>query len=119
MKCLSLIVLILNLTISIPATAEDANGRAAHIGNAPCQQWVSNRKEDEIKFLFNAAWISGYFSAFNRQTPNTYNIMGNTDMENVYLRMDIFCENNPSLDLDTGMRAITLDLWPNRKRIDD
>jgi len=84
-----------------------------------CGNWVKFRKEDGWEERMNRAWIAGYISAFNTQTPDVFDILGSTDLPSVSLWMDKFCQENPLSSVSVGMRALTDELWPNRKRTKD
>jgi len=116
MKTLSLIVLVLCFTFATPATARDKDGNYSAQGPPSCGVWIHDRKEDGWEHVANAAWISGYITAYNIQTPGVYSILGSTDMESVRLWMDKYCQENPLKKLNNGMIVLTHELLPNRKR---
>ena len=120
MKRLSLIVLVLSFTFTAPVTAADKDRHFAAQGDIPCGAWVKGRKEEgswpELVYI---SWITGYITAYNQQTPDVYSIRGSTGMESVYLWMDKYCQENPLGSLSSGMVLVTIELWPNRKRIHD
>jgi len=119
MKRLSLIVLVLSFAFAAPATAADKDGYSATQGNVSCGTWVKDRKEDGWQYVANINWIVGYITAYNRQVPDVYQILGSTDMASVYLWMDKYCQENPLGTLPKGMQLLTNELWPNRKRTQD
>jgi len=119
MKTLSLIVLVLSFAITTPATAYDKTGAYSAQGSPSCGAWVKNRKEDSWTGSALETWITGYITAYNLQTPDVYNILGNTGIDSVYLWMDKYCQENPLKRLAKGMEILTHELWPNRKRTAD
>jgi len=119
MKTLSLIVLVLSFTFTTPTTAADKDGGYTSQGASSCGQWVESRKEDSWEKRVMQAWIAGYITAYNRQTPNVYHILGSTDLESVYLWMDKYCQENLLSRLSMGTANLTNELWPNRKRTAD
>ncbi len=119
MNRFSLIVLVLSFAITTPTKAEDKDGRYYVEGPITCGKWVEFRKEDSWEATTYRAWIAGYITAYNKQTPNVFHIMGSTDLESVELWMEKYCQENPLKDLSNGMRALTDELWPNRKRTAD
>jgi len=119
MKTLSLIVLVLSFAITTPVIAVDKNGTFSIQGASSCGNWVKFRKEDGWAAAGLQAWIAGYISAFNTQTPDVYSILGSTDLESALLWMDKYCQENPLKDLADGMFVLTDELWPNRKRTAD
>jgi len=119
MKTLSLIVLILSFTFATPATARDKDDMYWVQGAISCGEWVKFRKEDSWEATATKAWIAGYITAYNLHRPDVYNILGSTDLESVNLWMDKYCQENPLSHLAKGMRALTIELWANRKRTAD
>ncbi len=59
-------------------------------------------------------WVAGYITAFNRQTPETYDILGITDFEAALNLIDGYCKANPLHNLTKAMEAFTEDLYPKR-----
>jgi len=119
MKTLSLIVLVLSFAITSPVIAADKDDRYLAQGSRSCGQWIEFRKEDGWQALVVEAWIAGYITAYNYQTPDVLNILGNTDITSVFLWTDKYCQENPLSRLHAGMDVLTKELWPNRKRTKD
>jgi len=119
MKTLSLIVLVLSFAITTPVTAADKDDHYWTQGTIPCGQWVKGRKKEGVAHISSIFWIAGYITAYNLHKPDVYNILGSTDTESVYLWMDKYCQENPLNSLAVGMRVLTKELWPNRKRTAD
>jgi len=119
MKILSLIVLVLSFTFAAPATAADKDANYVVHGVRSCGGWINDRKKGGWPRLGNIFWITGYISAYNKQTPDVFDIMGSTDKENIYLWMDKYCQENPLSNLAEGMNVLIEELWPNRKRTED
>jgi hypothetical protein len=59
-------------------------------------------------------WVAGYITAYNRQTPETYDISGIADFEQVLLSVEKFCKANPLADLGAAMEAVTEELRSTR-----
>jgi len=119
MKTLSLIVLVLSFAITTPATAKDKDGLYWILGARSCGEWVKDRKEGGWIETANMAWIVGYISAYNQQTPDVFNILGSTGLEGIYFWMDKYCQENPLDGVSYGMDVLVIELWPNRKRTAD
>jgi len=120
MKGLSLIVFVLSFAITTPTTAADNNSQYGTQGDFSCGNWVKDRKIDNaLSLAVDYNWLAGYITAYNRQTPDVFHILGSTDMESVYLWMDKYCQENPLSDTSNGMINLTEELWPNRKRTAD
>ena len=59
-------------------------------------------------------WVAGYITAFNRQTPETYDILGLTDFEAALSFIDGYCKAHPLDNLTKAMESLTEDLYPRR-----
>jgi len=119
MKTLSLIVLVLSFTFTTPVIAADKDRYYWVQGAISCGDWVKDRKKGGWVLNDDTYWIAGYITAYNLLTPDVHNIMGNTDMDSIYLWMDKYCQENPLSNLAGGMEILTHELWPNRKRTKD
>jgi len=119
MKTLSLIVLVLSFAITTPVTAIDKNKQYGSLGKISCGKWIVARKTMGLDEIARIWWISGYITAYNGQTPDVFDILGNTDAESAHLWMDKYCQENPLSNLAEGMKGLTIELWPNRKRTKD
>jgi len=119
MKTLSLIMLVLSFAITTSATAADSKRVYVTQGVRSCGEWVKNRKIASWEDSVMRAWIAGYITAYNLQTPDVKSILGSTDLESVLLWMDKYCQENPLKGLAQGMQVLTDELWPNRKRTAD
>jgi len=120
MKRLSLIVLVLSFTFTLPTMAVDKEGQYISIDDYSCGQWVEDsKKEGGWGETVLRNWIKGFITAYNLQTPDVYNILGSTDMKSIYLWMNKYCHENPLGTLVAGMSKLTKELWPNRKRTKD
>jgi hypothetical protein len=97
---------------SVIGFGDDANGRYFAEGLVSCGNWVEYRMGE------NSAeeewWIRGYITAYNSQTPKTFDIKGNADLNSIFLWMDKWCQENPLKDLADGMYDLTNELYPNR-----
>jgi len=114
MKTLSLIVFVLSFTFTTPIIARVNYDYTAQYDKS-CGQWVNFRNEGGWEHAAVIGWIAGYISAYNKQTPGVYNILGSTGIDSVILWMDKYCRENPLSNLTTGMDVLTNELWPNRR----
>jgi len=107
------------LMFSAPGHSIDKNGNYHFYGNASCGEWVLMRREKSatIDQLRMVSWISGYITAFNSITSDTFNIAGDTGLATIFLWLDNYCQANPLMKLTDGLLVLTIELWPNRKVI--
>ncbi len=112
----SLLLALALTTGSAPALAADKDG--AYWSQRPdeCRNFVrlhaATDRKPETEAVRN--WISGYLSAYNRLTPETYDITGATDFEQVLRAVERYCKSNPFADISAAMETVTNDLYPTR-----
>ena len=102
------------------ASAMPADADGAYWSQRPesCREFRRLQSSDErTPALMNIrGWIAGYLSAFNRQTPETYDILGVTDFEAALRFVDGYCKAHPLENLTGAMESLTEDLYPRRHR---
>jgi hypothetical protein len=80
-----------------------------------CRQYLVDRSATATT-LPHVAWVSGYISAYNRQTPDTYDIANGQDSSNFLLWLDLWCQSYPDASLGAGMEKLTSKLATHRRR---
>ncbi len=101
-----------------PAMAADADG--AYWSQRPenCREIrrVLGSQERTPAVMNLRGWVAGYITAYNRQTPETYDILGIKDFEDAMRFIDGFCKSQPLGNLTGAMEALTEELGPERHR---
>jgi len=82
-------------------------------GSMACGTFVERQKYD-AKAIEDHAWISGYLAAYNRLVPNTYDILGHSDMKSAIVWLENYCKEFPLKVLAEGMADLTTKLYPRR-----
>jgi hypothetical protein len=113
MKKLLLLMLLLASTM---AWGADKSERYQTMGVRSCEIFVQAQREDSWAKITIEAWIAGYITAYNYQTPNTYNILANRELDSIMLWLDNWCRANPREDLAGGMVVLTEELYPDRHK---
>ncbi len=108
------IVFLISLFISLSSVAADKNQLYIAVSPASCEEWNLHRKAKDYTASIYTYWITGYISAYNAATDNVYDILGSTDIKQIYTKMDKYCGKNPKSHLADGMSHIIMRLWPNR-----
>ncbi|MCK5499274.1 MAG: hypothetical protein KAI77_08735 [Gammaproteobacteria bacterium] len=119
MKTISLIILVLSVTITMPVTASDKDGMYMSRGDISCGEWSDDRKNGGSSETTATSWILGYISAYNAQTPDVYDITSGIEVGSISLSMDKFCRVFPLSHLSDGVQVLIESLWPNRQRTAD
>lgn len=106
------LVMTLLLTSTV-AWGADEDGMYWAQGSMGCGTFV-DRQKYESQAVENRAWISGYLAAYNRIVPNTYDILGGSDMKSAILWLENYCKEYPLKVLAEGMANLTSKLYPRR-----
>lgn len=98
------------------AFAADAEGAYSSQRPASCRELVYElRSRDRTPVLINIRnWISGYITAYNRQTAETFDILGIADFEAAMHSVENFCKARPLENLAAAMEVVTEDLYKTR-----
>lgn len=91
---------LLCLLLLIPAvvTAADSANRFAMKGAGflPCQVLVSEREKGSDIYYLIGGWVEGYISAYNKLTPDTYDVLAFESLEMLLVVMNNHCMSNPN-----------------------
>ena len=108
------LLILLCLSASLNCNASDS-GKFYQVFDVTCREYLRDRSSDATT-LPHVAWISGYISAFNRQTADTYDIAGGRTPNQFAPWMDRWCQANPEKPLSKAMEVLTTELWAARVR---
>ena len=100
------------------AMAADAEGAYGSLRPESCREFRRVTASDErTPSLMNIrGWIAGYITAYNRQTPDTYDVLGVTEFDAALRFIDGYCKAHPLDNLTAAMEALTEDLYAKRHR---
>jgi hypothetical protein len=104
----------LYVLISIePAVAVDQNGGYWVFNNTTCGQLIDDRARaaDGPDRL----WLAGWLSAYNEQTPNTFNLVASDDLSGAMLWIENWCRQHPLSAMAEGARELVKALYPTRQ----
>lgn len=103
-------------TGTAPLAAADRDGAYWSQRPASCREFLrahpTGERTPESSAVRN--WVAGYVTAFNRQTPDTYDITGIADFEQLLQSVERFCKANPLADVGAAMESVTEQLHPTR-----
>ena len=100
------------------AMAADADGAYFSLRPESCREFRRVQSSDErTPALMNIrGWIAGYLTAYNRQTPDTYDVLGITEFDAALRFVDGYCKAHPLDNLTAAMEALTESQYPTRHR---
>jgi len=111
------LILAAALLCALPgAWARDASGSFETVGAKSCAAFMRDHKAQRWAYNADTAWVTGYLTAYNALTPDTSNILGDTDVSGAMLWLQKYCQSFPTHGLADGMLALTAHLQPNRSR---
>jgi hypothetical protein len=93
------------------AWAADKNSQYGMLTDT-CGEYVKDRAKNRT--LRHTSWIAGYVTAYNSVSPETYNILGKSNVQSAMLWLDNWCKAHPSENLAGGMHALVQELYPTR-----
>ena len=123
MKKLSLLVLLL---MAGGVWGSDSEGYTAVVSGRSCGEFIKLLEKlagpnadvadtpSLMDYSHTLGWIAGYLSAVNWRTPDTYQILGKSEFKDAVTWLENYCRENPTNDVSRGMRALTLEFYPNR-----
>jgi hypothetical protein len=85
-------------------------------GLLPCQVFASERKKQSNVYYMIGGWVEGYLAAYNRLSPDTYDILSFESLEMLLVVMNNHCQSNPNDRLHAVVDAIVTQLAPDRIR---
>lgn len=95
-----------------PARAEDAKGNfdVWGVGNLLCRDFAGKMGQPAEE-----SWIGGYLTAYNRLTPNTWNLVPlNDNISSVEVWLGTYCKQHPNEVLALAVAAYTKEMMPRR-----
>ena len=125
-RAMKRLLLLLLLLASAGAAGSDKDGYTAVVSGRSCREFIELRqKQGEpnadvrdtaslMDYSHALGWIAGYITALNWQTPDTYQMLGDSDFKSTVLWIENYCKEHPSNDISRGMRALTITLYPHR-----
>ena len=102
--------------LTTSARAADDKGLYQTLNYISCAQYVEDRKLP-LHTGRNAAdeiYVSGWLSAYNYLTPNTYDIVPEHDIMKVLEWIDTFCKANPDKSAEAALLQFSSDHYPDR-----
>ena len=112
-------MLLVSMLLSVTgfARAADAGNSWRAIGTLGCSQYVEGRKEEsELQDRLVEMWASGYVTAANMLTADTFNLLANTSTKALVLSLKNYCRANPFSDTGMGLRVLIEELYPERHK---
>jgi hypothetical protein len=96
------------------AVATDASGQFGTVGAVSCASFLREFEAKSWEQVVSQGWLAGYITAFNYQTPKTYQILGNSDLLGAELWVKNFCEKNPLKNIAVAAGVLMIELYPTR-----
>jgi hypothetical protein len=98
------------------AGATDEAGRYFIMGpgKAPCAEFIAAKAKGTDNLY--ASWITGYLTAINEKSADTYSITGVVTGDQIMLGLEDYCRKNPDRLFAVAAEALTQALTPQRLR---
>ncbi len=105
----------LGLMIGTLAHGADAEGRYfTHMAGMSCGRYLTSKSAVARRDFRDILKV--YLTATNRALPDTYSILGSTDIKGAMAWIDNFCKENPLTQHGIAINALIIELYPTRQR---
>lgn len=104
------------LLLATPASAGDKAGlyRAHGLALEKCATFVMARQSGQDPIF--GTWITGYITALNRASENTFDLYGPTDYNGVMNWLEAFCRANEAHSFGDAAEGLIVHLYPTRRQ---
>ncbi len=101
------------------AYSADKNGRywIYGVGRQACETYLEARTNGGFSEISYKNWISGYLTASNRSSEDTYNLLGSRDFQGALTWIDLYCKKHPQNTIYMAMANLSAVSYPDRKKI--
>jgi len=86
------------------------------VGRQTCETYMEARVNGGFAEISYKNWISGYLTSSNRSTPNTYNLLGETDFRGALVWIDRYCKKHPKNTIYMAMANLTAVFYAKRRK---
>ena len=101
-------------TISVYAADNSGNYAIWGHGNKSCHSYNLARADDDSKFK---DYIMGYLTAYNHQTPETYSISRDMNLDEVLTALDDQCQLKPVISFEEALVSFIIEHYENRMKL--
>ncbi len=101
---------------STSAVAIDQQGNFQVYGNLPCSAYVNNLKQGDWPQAAMKSLVAGFVSGVNLQSPNTYDVLGQSSLDDAVLWLKNYCDKNPLEKVGKPMTELMAELFAKRKQ---
>jgi len=87
-------ILLFASVLSTTACRATDQGKFVELGSGidSCGKYLSEHAENELAGIAYLAWLQGYLTAFNHETPGVYNILEGTDIDGAIGWINNYCQ---------------------------
>jgi hypothetical protein len=123
-QSITTMTLLAMLTFPVPGVATDNAGRY-NIVSAPndntCGTFILARDEatqgHHLKENRYVLWFEGFVTAYNLKAPDTYDILGSTDLPLALKWLENYCRGNPQDLFALAAAKLMTELYPRRHKL--
>jgi hypothetical protein len=112
------VLMLLTLGASDARAGDSRNGAYYAFNLTSCGRYAEDRKlPDGVGQNFaDKVYVTGWLTAINWTTPDTFNIAGRADIDSIMLWLDKFCREHPLQKLPDALIAFVSENYPNRTK---
>lgn len=86
------------------------------VGRQTCETYLEARQNGGFSEISYKNWMSGYLTASNRSSDDTYNLLGATDFQGALLWIDKYCKKYPDNTIYMAMANMTAVHYSTRRK---
>jgi len=100
------------------AFSADEHGRywIYGVGRQTCGAYLEARANGGFAEISYKNWMSGYLTASNRSSDDTYNLLGESDFQGAMSWIDLYCKKRPNNTIYMAMANLSAVFYPKRKK---
>jgi len=110
-------ILLFASVLSTTACRATDQGKFVELGSGidSCGKYLSEHAENELAGIAYLAWLQGYLTAFNHETPGVYNILEGTDIDGAIGWINNYCQQYPTDHFATAASKLIYFMMQKRR----
>ena len=113
------ILVLFSLLLVIPTQSYGSDNNFLYgtqgLGKFSCGKYAQSKKDTSLRLDYYN-WMGGYITAYNIIKSETFQIMGDIDLDGLMVWLDNFCQTNPLKSFAVAVEKLMGELYPKRQK---